>query len=143
MTTHSRARSYRAGGDILPSRFVRGDDTAAYTVLQAGANSQIVGVSQPGTRAAPIAPTPPAFAASAGDPITVFADGAEDVLLELGGTVEPFDELKSDAQGRGVKITAGTTTQNIGAMALEGGGLSELIRVRVHIEQAGQTAASS
>jgi hypothetical protein len=54
--------------------------------------------------------------------------------VEAGATVTAGQYLKSDSQGRAVPVaTSGTTVQNYGAIALQGGSSGEKIRVLVII----------
>lgn len=122
--------SYVAGGDIAPSRFVKAGSTD-FEVLQATANAQILGIAQEGTREAPIPSVSTNLAASDTETLSVYGL-TEECLLELGGTVTVGARLKSDANGKGVAAaTTGTTAQEYGAIALEGGASGELIRVQV------------
>ena len=134
--------SYIAGGTIAPSRFVTHSQANDFEVTQAAANDKIAGISQEGTRTAPIPDVSTNEAAQSGETLQVYGDG-EDCLLELGGAVNPGDELKSDADGKGVQIAAGATVQQIGAIALEGGASGELIRVQVKRYHSGSTAQNS
>jgi len=134
--------NFIAGGNISPSRFVRQDDTADFQVLEADANSKLAGISMEGTREAPIPSVSTALAAQSGEPLQVYGD-TEECLLELGGTVRPGEDLKSDADGKGVTIAAGATVQEIGAVALENGVDGELIRVQVSLRSEGSVAAQS
>jgi hypothetical protein len=119
-----------AAGTIRPSRFVKQSTAADFAFLEADANEAIIGVSHESTQDAPI-PGASANAAEDGDALAVYPIGVV-CLLELGGTVARGDELKSDADGKGVvRATTGTTVQNIGALALESGVSGELIKVLV------------
>jgi len=133
-----------AGGNISPSRFVKWDLSGGgdFTVIQATDNTKIAGISMEGTREAPIPSVSTAYAAQSGESFKVYGDG-EICLLELGGTVVAGDDLSSDANGKGTAITGGTSTQEIGATALEGGASGELILVQVRLRSEGQTAVSS
>jgi hypothetical protein len=133
--------SYIAGGTIRPSRFVK-YTANDFEVAEADANEKIAGISQEGTRTAPIPDVSTNEAAQSGETLQVYGDG-EDCLLELGGTVVPGDDLKSDADGKGVVIATGAALQQIGAVALEGGVSGELIRVQVKLAQGGSTVSSS
>lgn len=122
--------NFIAGGDIRPCRFVKGG-AADLTVLEADANEAVIGISQEGTKAAPI-PSASTLAAAAGENIGVHGLG-EVCLLTLGsGGATRFGYLKSDADGNGVAIaTTGTTAQMVGAIALQSGLEGEKIRVQV------------
>lgn len=119
-----------SGGTIRPSRFCKLSTAADQTFLEADANEACIGVSQDHTRDAPV-PNADTDAAEAGDPVSINPIGSV-CLLELGGTVTRADELKSDADGKGVvRATTGTTLQNVGAIALESGVSGEFIKVLV------------
>lgn len=124
----ARQTQFVAGGNIYPCRFV--DYSAAYKVTQAGAGAKCFGVSQVGTRIAPLPDVTSAYAAIDGEQVSVFQD-EDETLLELGGTVTAGAELKSDSNGKGV-VLAGSGSENIGAVALEAGVSGDLIKVRVH-----------
>lgn len=123
---------FTAGGNIYPSRFVVASTSADFTVVQATDGSvNITGISQPGSRRATNAGIEnAAFAAVAGEQLTVFQDTNSMVLLETGSaTINPGDLLMPDANGRGVLATAGNF---YGAVALEGcTATAQFIRVKV------------
>lgn len=122
--------SFKAGGDIAPSRFVKGG-SADHTVVQGTANATTIGISMEGTQEPPIPGYTTPLAASDGEQLKVYGEG-EECLVEAGGTIAAFGEVKSDANGKAVAIaTTGTTVQNIAAIALEGGASGELIRVQI------------
>lgn len=116
----------RCGGNVKPSRFVKAD-SVAYSVLQAtdGAGSAgdvVFGISDKGVWLPPLG-IPGANALDDGycgttvsPPITVFKDGAECTII-AGAAFAVNANLKADSDGRG--INAGTTADNIGAVALE------------------------
>ncbi len=104
-----------AGGDINPSRFVV--LSAQSTVTQAGAGAVAIGVSQEGSREAPIDGASP-LAAKAGDPIRVYGD-TETCIIEAGAAVTVNAELKPDSVGRGI---AAASTEKYSAIALEPAG---------------------
>ena len=123
---------YLASGDIQPCRFVKTD--ADFSIAEANANEKLFGISQEGTRTAPIPDTSETLAAKVGEECRVFQDG-EVCLLQLGDTVTADQDLKSDSDGAGVPaLTTGTTVQQIGAVALQGGAVGEKILVRVRID---------
>jgi hypothetical protein len=125
-----------AGSEIYPSRFVRLDETADYTVLQADDNEVVFGISHEGSATPPI-PSAPVFAGVAGKGVKIYGAGEGDVLLEAGGTIVPGDRLKSDEDGKGVAIaltgSESENVQNYGAIALEGGSEGDKIRVFVSL----------
>jgi hypothetical protein len=116
-----------AGGTIRPCRFVKLSTTADFTGLEADANDEIIGISREGTNK-----FDSANAAVAGDPLPIIGDG-EIGLLEVGAVaIVRGARLKSDADGKAEAIAAtGTTIQQIGAVALQSGGVGEKIRVQV------------
>lgn len=123
-TTPSRV----AGGDIYPSRFVKANTTYPNTVDQAGAGERVFGISQPGTRDAPI-PGASTLAAASGQALAIYGDG-EEGLLELGtGGATAGAQLKADADGKGI-ITV-TANDLVGAVANESGAAGEKIKVTV------------
>lgn len=122
-----------ARGNINPFRFVR-VDTTENGCVQAGDNTDVIGVAQGGTNKPEVTGLITAqYAAEDGQPVRVASVGAV-TLLEIGGAVTPGQYLKSDAQGRGVPVaTSGTTVQKYGAVALQGGTSGSIVRVAVVI----------
>lgn len=124
--------NFQASGDIRPSRFVTQDGD--FTCAESNANDRIVGVSMEGTRTAPISDVVLTnLAAQVGESLKTYGDG-EECLIELGDTVVVATEarLKADADGKAVPVaTSGTTVQNIGGFALQGGISGDLIRMVV------------
>jgi hypothetical protein len=123
-----------ARGNILPSRFVRLDTASENGCVQAGDNTDVIGIAQAGTNKPQVTGLVDAtYAAESGQQVMVAGLGSI-CLLEAGGTVTPGQYLKSDSQGRGVAVaTSGTTIQNYGAIALQGGSSGDKIRVMVII----------
>lgn len=124
-----------ARGNILPSRFVRLDSSSECGCVQAGDNTDIIGVAQAGTNRPQINGWVDAqYAAQAGQQVQVAGLGSV-CLVEAGAQITPGQLLKSDAQGRAVPIaTTGTTIQNYGAIALQGAAaVGEKVRVQVLI----------
>lgn len=123
-----------AGGTIRRARFVNIMTSANHTVEEADANDRTIGVATDSGRAAaiPSESADPPEAAQAGEQVEVRFPGDE-ALLEIGsGGCTAGDELKSDADGKGVaRATTGTTVQNVGAIALETASEGELARVIV------------
>lgn len=123
--------SFVAGGDINPSRFVKQSTAADFTVLEADANEAVIGVSHESAQDAPI-PGASTLAAASGDQLFVYPIGAVCLLTIGSGGCTRADELKSDADGKGVtRATTGTTIQNVGALALESASENELAKVLV------------
>lgn len=114
-------KSFRANGTIRVGRFVKQDPADANSIKEAGANERSVGISDMGGRTAPIpsVTADPPEAAQSGEDCTVFSTPGETCLLYAGsGGWSAGDELKSDANGAGVKLaTTGTTIQEVGAQA--------------------------
>lgn len=123
-----------ARGNIVPSRFVRLDGSGECGCVQAGDNTDLIGVAQAGTNRPQVTGLVEAqYAAQAGQQVQVAGLGSI-CLVEAGAAITPGQYLKSDAQGRAVPIaTSGTTIQNYGAIALQGGSAGEMIRVQVLI----------
>lgn len=128
------AKLMRAGGTIRRARFVNIKTTANNTVEEADANDRTIGISQEGGREAPLPSVTddPPNAAISGEQLRVHLPG-EPALLEIGsGGCTAGDELKSDADGKGVvRASTGTTIQNVGAIALETAVEGELAKVFV------------
>lgn len=117
-----------AGGDIEPSRFVKLSTTADHTGLQCTANAEPIGISQVGSFDPPGLTGSATKAAAAGQPIQIFGEG-EICLLQAG--VSGFiagDDLKSDADGKGI---VAASTEKVGAKALETVSAGEYGRVQV------------
>lgn len=123
-----------ARGNILPSRFVRLDTASENGCVQAGDNSDVIGIAQAGTNVPEVSGMISAqYAAQSGQQVMVAGLGSV-CLLEAGGNVTAGQYLKSDSQGRGVPVaTTGTTIQNYGAIALQNGASGDKIRVMVII----------
>lgn len=123
-------RVMQANGNIYPSRFVKLDGSVNNAVLQAGANDVIFGVSQEGTRTAPI-PDASAYAAIQYENVRVYT-AMQTCRLQLGATVTTERRLKSDADGKGTPVVGGTNShENWGAMAVEAGSANEFAEVLV------------
>ena len=119
----SEGPGYLANGTIYPSKFVTQDaQGVAFNVVQAVSGRVVLGISDfrvnqlPGTVGATTLPIP---AATIGQPIRVFRDD-EEALLVTGAAVSAGQYLCPDANGNGVPInlTSGKT-QNYGAIANE------------------------
>jgi len=123
---------FLARGNIYPSRFVRVDTASENGVLQAGDNTDVIGVSHPGTNKPEVSGMiSGTYAAENGQPVLVAGVGSV-VLVEAGNTVTPGQFLKSDSQGRAVPVaTSGTVIQNYGAVALQGGAVGDKIKCLV------------
>ena len=119
-----------ANGNITPSRFVKLDATVDGRVLLCGAGEQTFGVSQEGSRRAPLTGWDDGFAAIAGEGLRVYAAPEDrECFLEVAGTTAVGDKLKSDANGLGVVTT--TANDSIGGIAEEAATANQLCRVRL------------
>jgi hypothetical protein len=123
--------SFRAGGTIAPFRAVTMDTSNDNQVVQATANSIVIGIAQEGQKGAPgVAGSDTTIAAVNGDPIEVIA-AVNVALVEVGSTVTRGDRLEADANGR--LITSVTSGQrNIAGIALESGSASG-VRIKMQV----------
>lgn len=96
-------RSFVASADIEPSRFVK--ISGVQSVAKAGADENVYGVSQEGTREAPIPGVTPMHALT-GEPVSVYGPG-DNCEVECGAAVTAGARVKSDANGRAITATAG------------------------------------
>jgi hypothetical protein len=104
---------------------VTGDTSNAFSCLQAGFDSAVLGISQPGTNVFPDnSSSATQYAAISGQQLTVYGPGAQ-VQLTINATVTPFQNLKSDASGFGIPAVAG---DRVAAIALEGGAALDIIQ---------------
>ena len=134
------SRICKAYGDIRRSRFVTGY-TTNHTVRECGIGELPLGISQLGSREAPLpnVTDDPALAATTGDAVEIHDSNAsrQDVSLEIGvGGCAAFDLLISDSQGRGV-VGSGM----VGAMALASAAEGELCPVMLLISRGGAIPA--
>lgn len=118
---------FKAGGNVNPARFCKLDTTADHTVIEATAGSQIIGVSQKGTRNAPYSSLDDGYCAIAGETFRLFTT-TEVCPIELGGTVTAGDRLKATTGGKAITASTG---DYFGAIALESGVSGEFIQVEV------------
>lgn len=122
--------SRKPSGNIYPCRFVvlQSDNT----VQAAGANGDIWGIADKYTRNYPLegrGGDDPAYIGISGDPaINIFGFGADECLLELGGTVTIGQLIKSGAAGVGVAATS--DADKVGARAEQSGVSGQRIRVK-------------
>lgn len=126
------APHFKASGTIRPARFVK--ISGSNTCAESDANEKVIGVSMLGTNQPPLEDlVTNAYAAESGDSLEIHGDG-DICYLELGsGGATAGQDLKSDADGKGVAAaTTGTTIQQIGATALETASAGELCRVQVY-----------
>lgn len=120
-----------ADSTILTCRFVTMSGTDE-RVDEANANEMCLGISQEGSRTAPLSDLVATNqAAQQGETLRLFGPG-DVCLLTLGDTVTRGLRLKADNAGRGVPVTLiGTTIQEYGAIALQSGVVNEKIKVLV------------
>ena len=119
--------SLKAGGDILPSRFIK--ISADYTAVAATSENDLVfGISHDSTKAAPADGLASTKHAEDGDHVSYYKLG-DSCLLELGGTVAAGALIEPGAAGVGVAAAGSNTLA--GAVALEAGVSGELIRVQI------------
>ncbi len=123
------SRSYIAGGNIAPSVFVTPDTSVVGgQVLQATSGDKIIGISQPGTRQAPLPGLDDGYCAIATQGLVVY-DIKDVAWLQIGGTVTFGDFLKPTTGGVGISTTS--DGDYYGARALESGVSGDLIQVEV------------
>lgn len=109
-----------AGGVVRVCRFVKVSTATDKNLLEADANEAIVGISGDAALEAPIPNSSANAATAANDPMRWHPIGSVCKLFIGSGGVTRGDEIKSDADGKGVKVaTTGTTIQEVGAIALE------------------------
>jgi hypothetical protein len=124
--------SFKAGGAINPSRFVKISTVANMTVLQASTNDDVFGVSQLGVDQPPGVTGSDGQAARAGENVKVFGPGSICGLFIGSGGCTAGDYLKSDSAGAGVTAaTSGPTAQFVGAIALETANQNDIAHVYV------------
>ncbi len=113
--------SFVAGGDVLPSRFVKLSAVAGATgkVLQAGATDNVYGVSGQGTRNAPYDGLDDGLHAKAGENCRVYtsADPADEPYVEVDGAYPQGTLLKPSTNGIGTSTV--TNLDIAGAIMLE------------------------
>jgi hypothetical protein len=121
-----------AAGNISPSCFVKLLTTAGGDgqVLQATAGDQTFGISQAGSRRAPLSGWDDGYCAILGENLRVYCTPEDNYcFLVVAGTTAPGDKLKSDANGNGVVTT--TANDSIGAVSEENATALQLCRVRL------------
>ncbi len=132
MANRNQSPLLTAGGDITTSSFIKLSTVAGHTALQAGANEQIIGISQVGPKEPPGVSGSSALAAQDGDQLQIFGLGDICDLRAGTGGWAAGALLKSDGNGNGVPAAAtGTTVQNIGAMAMTAAAAGELAQVQI------------
>lgn len=124
------SKAYLAGETIHRARFVQPSTTADNTVLLAGANAEVTGISQLGGRRAPQSSNSNTTeAALVGEYLDVTYDDIS--YIECGDTVAAGDRLKSDANGKAIPIGASAGTYNVGAIAQAAGSSGTIIPVLI------------
>lgn len=118
-----------AKGNIPVSAFVKLSTATDNGCLAAGANEQVIGISQEGTHDAPGLTGSSAYAAVAGQNILVFQLGDVCPLTAGSGGWTRGDSLKSDSTGKGV--VASSVGDKVGAIALESALEGEVSRVLI------------
>ncbi len=123
--------AFRAGGTIAPCRAVTIDTSNDNQVVQAVANSVVIGIAQEGQMGPPgVLGSDTTIAAIAGAPIEVIG-AARVALVEIGAAVTRGDRLEADVNGRLIKsVTSGQ--RNIAGIALESGAALG-IRLRMQV----------
>ena len=123
----------RSGGNITTASFVKVSTAAPNTCLQAGANEQVIGISQQGTKYPQgLLGVSNTYAAEAADEIDLNGLGDITRLRAGSGGFTKGLNIKSDANGDGVLVaTSGTTIQYVGAIALEDAAEGELGQVQI------------
>lgn len=127
--------SMKANGTIAPSRFVKIDTSGDHLVVQATAGSGShgdlpIGICQVGQKNPPgVLGSDSAVAAAAGDPIQIWTLGDVAPLTCGSGGLTRGDQVKSDASGQG--ITASSTGDLVGAIAIESGAAAAVVLVQI------------
>lgn len=120
---------FKAGGNIRRARAVK--ISGQFTVSEAGANEQCIGIAVDAARDAPTDYNTTNYAAVAGDSLKIYGPGEVTKAL-AGGTITAGQNLITDAQGRLVAAaTTGTTVQNILCEALSDAILDQMVDVIV------------
>jgi hypothetical protein len=130
-------KSFVAGSFIGRSRFVRMSDE--FKVIECdGTNVSVrpVGLAQNWGNKAPGTPfeVSTGLAASSGDTLMVYTDGADDAPAQCGGSVTAGDALGIAANGLVVTSAANNTSFHwLAGYAKESGTTGDVIRIRVAI----------
>lgn len=134
------SRSYMCSGSVSPSRFVKADTTkTGGYVLQAtdGAGSAgdlVVGISQSGTRSAPIPGLNDGFAGIADVNTIEVLTETDEGWVQSGAAFAFGARLKSNADGKAIAVSA--DGDNYGAVAMQSADAADkLVKVRVMIGQ--------
>jgi hypothetical protein len=122
--------SWKAGGTIAPSVFVKRDSTA-FQILQADSGNALLGVMQEGQRDAPgTTGADSAVAALSGDKATfnIYQDG-DRCRVKLAVAVTAGQAVKASLNGQGAPHTSGAA--NIGGFALTSGNIGDQVEIIV------------
>lgn len=132
------APRFLASADISPSRILIQDTTKNFHVTNPTDNTtKPIGISQDGTRDAPGITGASGLAASSGQPLNVYGDGEECLLLAGTGGWTAGDLIGSGSTtdaGKGVTLTPGVGLVWAVGRALETVSAGELGRVLIQIE---------
>lgn len=126
--------NFQANGTISICRFVKVDASyAGNRVIQTTATTDVpIGISQQGSKLAPLPGAASTAADTAGDPIQVYGIGEICLLQSTAAGWTAGDLLTSDASGQGVSaVASGGTGFFFGAIALETISGAALGRVQV------------
>jgi hypothetical protein len=130
------SKGFVADGTIRVCRFVKPSSSTDFRVVEADANELTIGISQEGSRVAPLpsVTTDPPEAAQAGEALNVYSDIGMTVMLRIGaGGITRGLEMISDADGNGVAVgSTAATVYQVGARALETAVEGQLCRVEIH-----------
>ena len=120
--------SFKAGGNILPSRIIKLSDAFTVTQADAAAEDELLGVAAESTKDAPGLTGASANHAESGDPVQYYGPG-EFCLVEAGAAITAPDLCKSDANGRAIAATTGTRA--VVRVIEDASGAGELVRALV------------
>jgi hypothetical protein len=113
--------NYVAGEDLYPKRFVKRATDEGNAVLMADdGTAACVGVTQNGTREAPIPSVTTAYAALDGEPVRVHGLG-DTCEVEAGEALTDGCELMAGTNGVAMKATAGNYVSGICQKAVDSG----------------------
>lgn len=123
--------SWKAGGTIAPSVFVKMDSTA-FQVIQADSGNALIGVMQEGQRDPPgTTGADAAVAATSGDKATfhIYQTG-DKCRVRVIAAVTAGQAVKASTGGKGIAHTSGAA--NIGGFALTSANADELVEILVN-----------
>ena len=129
--------AFVASGNISPARFVK--ISGEFSVAQAGAGEDVIGVAQEGSLAPPgiaeaLGGSQTYYAATSGKTLKVFGLGDVCVVTAGTGGCTAGSKVKSDADGKAVNVGTTAGTFNVGGIALQTVNAGEkcLIQVNPH-----------